>query len=66
MASGSNNIMSISDDYYSAPSTSKSSITFNIYNINLDCSYTVTLSENDTVGELIKYSVHHFVHPIPI
>ena len=64
LPSGSNNVVSVSDDYYSTPSTSKSSIKFNIYNMNLDCSFSVSLSENDTVGE---YGTRSFpVRPVSL
>lgn len=42
--------ITISDDFYSAPSTSNSRIVFNIYNEQEDCSLSITLSDNDTVG----------------
>lgn len=48
-----NSHVTISDDFYSAPSTSNSRIVFNIYNEHDDCSLSITLSDNDTVG---KYS----------
>ncbi|KAK7591071.1 hypothetical protein V9T40_002684 [Parthenolecanium corni] len=51
-----NSHVTISDDFYSAPSTSNSRIVFNIYNEHDDCSLSITLSDNDTVGH-VKASI---------
>lgn len=45
------NVVCANDSFFSAPSTSNSRIKFNIYNEDLDCSHSIVLSDNETVGE---------------
>ncbi len=45
------NQVSISDDYFNAPSTSNSRIKFFVYNENKDSSHSFFLADNETVGK---------------